>query len=157
MTIYHVHHIIPRHMDGTDDPSNLIKLTVEEHALAHKKLWEEHGRWEDKLAWQGLAGLIDREELIKQKLSYAGKKGNTLHPGNKGKKYKWKKGYHKPVGTGGLKWYHNPHNPTEKKCIKVNETPPIGWLPGQGKKAINPGLNFHSKKRRITLSPSGQN
>ena len=42
-TIYHVHHIVPRHMGGTDDPSNLIKLTIEEHAEAHKKLWEKHG------------------------------------------------------------------------------------------------------------------
>lgn len=75
MTIYHTHHIIPRHMGGTDDPSNLVKLTVEEHAEAHKKLWEEHRHWQDKLAWQGLSGMIDKQEIIKQKLSESGKKG----------------------------------------------------------------------------------
>ena len=63
MTIYHNHHIIPRHMGGTDDPSNLVRLTVEEHALAHKKLYEEHGRHEDWLAWKGLEGFIGKEEI----------------------------------------------------------------------------------------------
>ena len=53
--IYHKHHIIPKHMGGTDDPSNLVELTVEEHAEAHRKLFEEHGRWQDELAWKGLA------------------------------------------------------------------------------------------------------
>jgi len=62
-TIYHNHHVIPRHMGGSDDPSNLVKLTVEEHALAHKKLYEEHGLKEDYLAWKGLEGLIGKEEI----------------------------------------------------------------------------------------------
>jgi hypothetical protein len=53
-------------MGGTDDPSNLIELTVEEHAEAHKKLYEEHGRWEDYYAWQGLAGIIPKQELIRE-------------------------------------------------------------------------------------------
>ena len=39
----HKHHIIPKHMGGTNDPSNLIELTVEEHAEAHKLLWEQYG------------------------------------------------------------------------------------------------------------------
>jgi hypothetical protein len=42
----HKHHIVPRHMGGTDDPSNLIELTVEEHAEAHRKLWEQYGTYQ---------------------------------------------------------------------------------------------------------------
>lgn len=60
----HKHHIIPRHAGGTDDPDNLVYLTVEEHAEAHKQLYEEYGRWQDKLAWQGLSGQIGKEEMI---------------------------------------------------------------------------------------------
>lgn len=45
-------------MGGTDDPSNLMELTVEEHAEAHKKLYEQHGKWQDKIAWQMLSGQI---------------------------------------------------------------------------------------------------
>lgn len=33
--IYHVHHIIPRCMGGSDDENNLVKLTIRQHILAH--------------------------------------------------------------------------------------------------------------------------
>lgn len=32
------HHVIPKCMNGTDDPSNLVKLTAEEHFVAHQLL-----------------------------------------------------------------------------------------------------------------------
>lgn len=60
----HKHHIIPRHIGGTDDPSNIVELTVEEHADAHRLLYEEHGRVQDKVAWMGLAKLAPMKELI---------------------------------------------------------------------------------------------
>jgi hypothetical protein len=69
----HKHHIIPRHAGGTDDPSNLVELTVEEHAEAHKKLYEQYGRWQDKLAWKCLSGHIGREEAIKYAQKHADK------------------------------------------------------------------------------------
>jgi hypothetical protein len=60
----HIHHIIPRHAGGTDEPENLIELTVEEHARAHYLLWNRHGRWQDKLAWKSLTGMIGQEEIM---------------------------------------------------------------------------------------------
>ena len=62
---YHKHHIIPEHMGGTDDPENLIEVTVEQHALLHKQLWEDLGHWQDYAAWQGLSGRMGKEELIR--------------------------------------------------------------------------------------------
>ena len=59
----HKHHIIPRHMGGTDEASNLIELTVEEHAEAHRLLFLEHQKWQDFMAWQALSGQIGKEEL----------------------------------------------------------------------------------------------
>ena len=52
-------------MGGTDDPSNLVSLTVEEHAQAHRKLYEEHGHWQDYVAWKGLSGQISTQEAIR--------------------------------------------------------------------------------------------
>jgi hypothetical protein len=69
----HLHHIVPKHMGGTDDPDNLIELSVEDHAEAHKKLFEEYGHWQDYLAWQGLSKIIPREELISMVQSEAAK------------------------------------------------------------------------------------
>ena len=63
-TIYHSHHIIPKHAGGTDEPTNLIKLTIDEHAEAHRVLYEKHNRWQDKLAWKSLSGMIDKEEIL---------------------------------------------------------------------------------------------
>lgn len=64
--IKHKHHIIPRHAGGTDDPSNLIQLTIEEHAEAHRILYEKYGRDEDRWAWLGLSGQIGKEEILRQ-------------------------------------------------------------------------------------------
>ena len=64
-------------MGGTDDPSNLIELTVEEHAEAHRVLFEEHGRWQDELAWKGLSGRIGNEEVVRLASSLANL-GKTL-------------------------------------------------------------------------------
>ena len=81
--IKHKHHIIPKHAGGSNDPSNLIELTPEEHAEAHKLLWEEHGRWQDYIAWQGLAKRMSCEEIIREKARLA----NTGRvPRHKGKK-----------------------------------------------------------------------
>ena len=54
----HKHHIIPRHMGGSNHESNIVVLSVEEHAEAHRKLYEEHGKWQDKIAADMLSGQI---------------------------------------------------------------------------------------------------
>lgn len=72
----HLHHIVPRHMGGSDDPSNLVELTPAEHAEAHRKLYEKYGKQEDYLAWRGLAGYVGKEDIIKEKLSL-----NSSRPG----------------------------------------------------------------------------
>ena len=64
--IKHKHHIIPRHAGGTDHPSNLVELTIEQHADAHRILYEEYGRNEDKWAWLGLSGQIGKDEILRQ-------------------------------------------------------------------------------------------
>lgn len=65
-------------MGGTDEPSNLIELTVEEHAEAHRKLFEKYGCWQDEIAWKGLAGIIGKEEIIRKVQSEAGKERMRL-------------------------------------------------------------------------------
>ena len=75
-----MHHIIPRHAGGTDNPSNLISLTPEEHAEAHRLLYEQYGRQEDYLAWRGLAGLVGKDEMIKEKMSLNSSRPGELNP-----------------------------------------------------------------------------
>ena len=75
----HIHHIIPRHMGGTDDPNNLVELTVEEHAEAHRILYEQYGNLQDKIAWLALSGRIGQEEILRMKQSM-GMKGKKHTP-----------------------------------------------------------------------------
>jgi len=119
----HKHHIVPRHMGGSDDPSNLIELTVEEHAEAHRKLWEQYGNIKDYCAWKGLEGTIGKEEIVrllmdptgrvhteetKQKMSEA-HKGKSKHtPESKEKISEARKGkplseeHKRKIGEAGL-------------------------------------------------------
>lgn len=60
----HKHHIIPRHAGGTDDPTNIVELSIAEHAEAHRKLFEQHGRVQDKVAYIGLLKLAPNAELM---------------------------------------------------------------------------------------------
>ena len=90
----HKHHIIPRHMGGQDSAGNLVELTVEEHAEAHRILFEEHGRWQDELAWKGLSGQIGNEEVTRLAISRANKgkviseeHKRRISEGKKGKKF----------------------------------------------------------------------
>ena len=53
-------------MGGSDDPSNIVELTVEQHAEAHKKLYEKYGKWEDKLAYEGLIKRMPHEEVARE-------------------------------------------------------------------------------------------
>ena len=53
-------------MGGSDDPSNLVELTVEQHAEAHRVLYEQHGKWQDKIAYDMLSGQITVADAIKE-------------------------------------------------------------------------------------------
>lgn len=63
-------------MGGSNDSSNLVELSVEEHAEAHRVLFEQHGRWQDELAWKTLSGQIEIDEArrLASSISNRGKK-----------------------------------------------------------------------------------
>jgi hypothetical protein len=75
MAIYHWHHIVPRHAGGTDDPENLVRVTVEEHAELHLARYLEYGEENDWLAYNGLAKLSTKEEIVSQLMRSGGSKG----------------------------------------------------------------------------------
>jgi hypothetical protein len=99
----HLHHKIPRHMGGTDDPSNLVELTVEEHAEAHRKLYEEYGRLQDKRAWLGLAKIMTGEEIIKEMLTAPKSEEHKrkISEAHKGKPKPWLIGTRNGAGNAG--------------------------------------------------------
>jgi len=138
MTIYHTHHIIPRHMGGSDDPSNLIRLTVEEHAEAHRILYEKYGLEQDRLAWLGLAGIMTKQEHNKEVSRLAGKKTVEMQAGIHDPNLKYlkslggKKAIIKmPKWTANSKWMNNGHKDTRVSNSEVISFLSKGWVLGR--------------------------
>ena len=127
-------------MGGTDHPSNLIKLTVEEHAEAHRQLFEKHGKWQDEIAWKTLSGQISNAEAIKLAQSFSNK-GKIVSAETKAKIKEariGKKDYieirekkKQNSGVRGKKYYNNGLN--ENRFFEG--TQPENWVVGrlQGK------------------------
>ena len=49
-------------MGGTDDPSNLVEVSVEQHAELHLSLYLEHGLLGDWYAFNALSGITEEME-----------------------------------------------------------------------------------------------
>jgi hypothetical protein len=91
MNMYtHKHHIIPKHAGGSDDPNNLVELTVEDHAIAHYVRYKIYGDWQDELAWRGLSFRMSKEEIVREAASKAtkGKTYEEIHGVEKAKQLK---------------------------------------------------------------------
>jgi len=71
----HKHHIFPKYKGGTDDPVNLVEVSITQHAMFHYCNWKLWGDKRDWLAWKGLSGEIGKEEIIKELRSEGSRKG----------------------------------------------------------------------------------
>lgn len=78
-------------MGGTDEPDNLVSLTVEDHAEAHRLLWEQHGKEEDYYAWKGLASHIGKEEIRLQLARLGGHRSGAKNLANMSEESKRKR------------------------------------------------------------------
>lgn len=108
----HIHHIIPRHAGGSNDPSNLVSLSINEHAEAHRKLWEETGNELDFVAWKALSGQIGSEEARVESLRIICKSEGHKSKLRKPKSIEHRK---KMLGnTNGFTKGHVPHNVGKK-------------------------------------------
>lgn len=70
---HHNHHIIPRHEDSSS--VECVKLTVREHAFAHRLRFKITKTIGNYLAWKALSGIIGREEIVHFQASIGGKAG----------------------------------------------------------------------------------
>ena len=50
-------------MGGSDDPSNIIEVSIEEHANLHLDLYLQYGDYKDWIACQGLSGQMNGYEI----------------------------------------------------------------------------------------------
>jgi hypothetical protein len=83
----HKHHIIPKYMGGTDEPENIVEVTVTQHAMFHFCNYQLWGNEEDRIAWRALSGLITLDEAALEAMVLGSKKGGKI-TGNKSKENK---------------------------------------------------------------------
>jgi len=159
MKTTHTHHIIPTHMGGSDDPSNLKELTIKQHARAHKKLYKQHGKWEDRIAYQMLSGQITNYEAGREacRLANLGNthfKGHTHTDKHKKKLSLIMSERRKTIQTMGN---FKPHTEEAKKKIAVGMTGNINKVgpsgkqknPYKGKRTWLMGENNVSKRPEV--------
>ena len=81
----HKHRILPGHMGGEYVPGNTITVeitacnkTTANHIMWHFANWQLYGLVQDELAYKGLSGFYNKEDIVAQQLSAAGKKGGKI-------------------------------------------------------------------------------
>lgn len=156
-------------MGGTNDSSNLITLTVEEHAEEHRKLWEKNKRMEDKIAWLGLSKMIDKQDVLHEMSKVAGNKTVSYkvgihNPDNiEMKKEGGRIAIQKmPAWTKRSRWMNNEKVDTRVSSENVNKYLKTGWKfgrlfsPNRGKKNITNNLFWINKEGINKRVPESQ-
>ena len=110
----HNHHLIEFKGGGRIRTDKTIKLTIKEHAEIHKKYFEKYGHIEDKLAWQGLTHMIDKQELISKLISHKNKERWTS---NDPKWISYREKVLQKFNSKGQKGKNNSHSKTFKLLI----------------------------------------
>jgi general stress protein YciG len=62
----HKHHIIPRYLGGSNEPENLVEVTITGHAMFHFCNYQLWSNEEDKIAWRAISGQINMTEAKKE-------------------------------------------------------------------------------------------
>ena len=83
--MFHNHHLLPKHAGGTEDPSNITRVTVKEHAELHFARYLELGELGDWLAAFSLSGQISHADATAEaRRDWIAR--NPQHHSNAGKK-----------------------------------------------------------------------
>lgn len=136
------HHIIPRCLGGQDTEENLVKLTPEEHYVAHQlliKIYPENHALAKAAAMMipnrpsnKMYGWIRRRFSVAKSVEQSGK-GNSQF---------------------GSRWSHNP---ITKENKKIKGTLSIGWVYGKykepkiNKSALLKEKREHNRKKQIDI------
>ena len=132
-----LHHIIPRCLGGNDHPENLVKLTPEEHYVAHQLLVRIYPNDHSlaKAAAMMVAnrpsnkmyGWIRKRFAVAQSISQSGENNSQF----------------------GSRWCHNPKTGETKKIKGSLEQ---DWVYGRGRKEKkSPGKRETSNKKQVDI------
>lgn len=135
MSIYtHTHHIIPRHAGGTDDPSNLVELTIEDHAIAHEVRYRIYGDDRDRVAAQMIRGQISGYDAFIEMVS-------------RPKSEHWKeKMSERNSGEGNPMWGRK-QTQKQKEIVRIANSVPKPHISDHMKKLHEEGVAYKFSKK----------
>lgn len=135
MDIYtHKHHIIPRHAGGTDDPSNLVELTIEDHAIAHEVRYRMHGDDRDRVAALMIRGQISGYDAFIEMVS-------------RPKSEEWKKAKSEAMKGENNPQYGKPTSQKQKELVRVANSVPKPHVAENMKKRHAEGKSYTFTKK----------
>lgn len=125
---YHCHHIVPRHMGGSDDPSNLCYISIREHIIAHYLLWKIHHLPNDLRAMNMLGAKLTTHQRRIVGI-WCKNKGIGFHGATKEQRAQWsKRGAQTQIESKiGI---HDPKNTTKYSSIggkAAMQSPNSAW------------------------------
>lgn len=102
-------------MGGTDDPGNLMEVSVEEHAELHFDLYTKYGKWQDWVAFHCLSGQIDNEEATLEAIRFSSRE--TCIKRNAENNPMWNQESKDKMVKSRLEWIkNNPEKEVERKA-----------------------------------------
>ena len=148
-------------MGGSNDPTNLLEVTVEEHAELHLALYLEHGKREDWIAFHMLAGKTTDKEWARRESARAYMSRRVVSEETKKKISESKKGQspwiagknHREESIQKMKDTEQNRQYRRIKCLELDKVWDNAHLAEQElnipkkqiKKSANPGPNKTAK------------
>lgn len=134
MSIYtHTHHIIPRHAGGTDDPSNLVELTIEDHAIAHEVRYRIYGDDRDAVAARMIRGQVSHYDAFIEMVS-------------RPKSERWKKTMSERMTGENNPMYGKATSQKQKKAVRIANSVPKPHISDHMKKLHEEGSTYTFSK-----------
>lgn len=131
-------------MGGSDDFTNLVKVSRTCHTMFHFCNYQLWGNREDYLAYRGLSGQISKQDIIKEKSIISGKKCAKLKRGMFGLTKEERLSASSKGGKKAGKYMSQSmwiNNGTQNKRVLNTELIPDGWVKGKVKKPKNRPAN----------------
>jgi hypothetical protein len=64
--VIHEHHILPVRLGGSEEPDNKVLLCPYCHSMRHLDLYLNHSDDRDLIAFRGLSGMVNKEEIVSE-------------------------------------------------------------------------------------------
>jgi hypothetical protein len=136
---YHNHHIVPKYLGGTDDKSNIVRITIDEHAEAHRQLFEMYGDIRDYVAYKSLLKQMEQEERIKILSSLGGKNSAKIRKARRNDPHmiKSREKRSKKYAGKGNPMFGIHRNGKDSPALKYKIVTPFGEYYGLGEACAN--------------------